>query len=207
MVKWGAPFKTHKQWYFVQQTFENNYFVTKVRNLRNNLPASRGNPLSKDDELMRNRSCNFKFRAVHPDEISKIISNLKTTISCGLDDIDSYVIKLAKEELTPAITHIVNLSLQTETFPTIWKKAKVIPLHKKKEVILPENYRPVALLSVLSKILERSVFLQLIQYFESNNLIHPSHHGFRSKHNTSTALLQMYNEWEEPLDDGKLVQL
>ena len=80
---------------------------------------------------MENRTCSFALQPVHPDTVEKIISSLKSTKSCGLDNIDSYIIKLAKDELVPAITHILNLSINQMTFPAAWKTAKVIPLYKK----------------------------------------------------------------------------
>ena len=61
-----------------------------------------------------------------------------------------------------------------------------------------------ALLPIASKILEKAIFVQLVEYLENNNLLHPSHHGFRAKHNTSTALLQMADVWLEALEDRKL---
>ena len=85
-----------------------------------------------------------------------------------------------------------------------WKLAKVIPLHKKEEVLLAKNYRPVALLAITSKILERAVFGQVIEYFETNNLLHPSHHGFRSMHNTSTAMLQMFDTWLDAMENDDI---
>ena len=182
----------------------NTFFVQKVRNLRSNLPDSPGDPLELTRSIMSGNSSSFSLRAVHPEEITKIINSLKSTKSCGNDNIDTYVIKLAKEELTPVITHLVNLSITNNVFPNLWKNAKVIPLHKKDEVIYPKNYRPVALLPIASKILERAVFLQLIAYLENNDLLHPSHHGFRSKHNTSTALLQMVDVWLEALEDDEV---
>ena len=103
-----------------------------------------------------------------------------------------------KHELTPAITHIVNLSIQQKAFPLQWKRAKIII---KDEVIYPKNYR---LLPIFSKILERAIFSQIIQYFEENDLIHPSHHGFRQKHSTSTALLQMFDVWVEAFENGDI---
>ena len=129
---------------------------------------------------------------------------MKTSKSCGKDNIDTYVIKLAKVELTPVLTHIINLSITNSVFPSTWKCAKVIPLHKKDEVIYPKNFRPVSLLAISSKILERAIFLQLINYLESNNLLHPSHHGFRAMHNTCTALLQMVDTWLEALEDDEV---
>ena len=146
---------------------------------------------------MKDKKCSFELRPVYPDEVEKIISRLKNTKSCGLDTIDCSVIKLAKKELVPAITHILNLSISTGTFPEMWKKAKIIPLHKKNDVTSPKNYRPVALLAVLSKILERAICLQIVKYMDENNLFHPSHHGFRKHHNTITALLEMTEQWME----------
>ena len=71
---------------------------------------------------------------------------MKNSKTVGIDNIDSYIIKLVASELTPAITHIINLSIQSGKFPKGWKIAKVIPLHKKEDPTLPKNYRPVALL-------------------------------------------------------------
>ena len=182
----------------------NNFFVNKVKQLRQNLPRNVGDPLALVRKLMRTRNCSFEFKSVHPDEVNEIIKNLKNSKSCGTDNIDTYIIKLAREELVPVITHIINLSLSQPLFPRVWKTAKTIPLHKKNEKIYPKNFRPVSLLPICSKILERAVFKQIINYMETNSLIHPFHHGFRSMHNTSTALLQMIDNWLEALDDDEV---
>ena len=116
----------------------------------------------------------------------------------------SCVLKLVKNEITPVLTHIVNLSISNYSFPSKWKKAKVIPLHKKDEILYPKNYRPVSLLPVFSKVLERCIFLQMVRYLEENNLLHPSHHGFRAKHSTSTALIQMFDSWIEAFEDDEV---
>ena len=97
----------------------------------------------------------------------------------GVDYIDTRTIKLSAEMIAPALTHIINLSISTNTFPNIWKYAKMIPLLKSadSDPLLPKSYRPVALLPVLSKILEKIVFSQLVNYLEENNLIHSNLHG------------------------------
>ena len=79
-----------------------------------------------------------------------------------------------------------------ERFPNEWKKAKVIPLHKKGDIHQPKNYRPVSILSPLSKILERVVHDQLYKYLSNNKIIHPSFHG--TNRSTLTSLLQMYEK-------------
>ena len=119
--------------------------------MRENLPQNPGDPLKLVQNLMKNRTCSFKLKSVHPDVILKILSNLKTSSSCGTDEIGSSVLKLIKHEITPVLNHIINLSISHKSFPFVWKTAKVIPLHKKNEVLYPKNYRPVSLLSVLSK--------------------------------------------------------
>ena len=179
----------------------NNFFVSKVKNLIKDLPANPADPLLLVKKLMQNRECTFSLGPVYPEMIEKIIKKMKTTKTVGIDNIDSYVVKLASAELLPSITHIVNLSIKQKVFPEKWKRAKVVPLHKKEDKTVPKNYRPVALLSVLSKILEKAVFLQTIQYLEENDLLHPSHHGFRSNHNTCTALLQMYDTWIDAFEE------
>ena len=100
------------------------------------------------------------------------------------------------------LTHIINLSISTKKFPDSWKKVKVIPLHKKEDLLNPKNYRPVAIVPIFSKVLERVIFNQMIQYLNNNNLIHPNHHAYRANHNTTTALLQMYDVWLESLENG-----
>ena len=103
--------------------------------------------------------------------ILNIITNLRNSKAAGFDDIDTYVLKMVKSELTPAITHIVNLSIRSSTFPTIWKHSKVIPLFKPgaTDKLSAKSYRPVALLPVVSKVLEHKdeqvlLFCIAIQY-------------------------------------------
>ena len=147
----------------------------------------------------------MKFRAVTLDEVLDIIKALKNSKSTGVDNLDTWTIKLVAEDILPAITHILNLSISQSKFPTMWKQAKVVPSLKKGDPLIPKNYRPVALLPILSKILEKAVFLQIVEYLDSNNLLSPNHHGCRRWHNTATALIQMYDQWVEEVEAGQMV--
>ena len=90
-------------------------------------------------------------------------------------------------------------------FPTKWKIAKVVPLYKGKGSKLdPKNYRPVAILPILSKVLERAMFQQVVNFMDSNNFYNPNHHAYRSFHSTTTAMLQMYTTWLEALEQGDM---
>ena len=181
----------------------NQFFTNKVKSLRAGIPVCQKDPLYRLRNLMANRRCSFTFKPVHPDEVRNIIKKLKNTKTCGTDDIDSYVIKVAADQLVPALTHVVNLSLTHAHFPALWKTAKVVPLLKKSDETEPKNYRPVSLLSVTSKILERVVYQQIIEYLETNNLLHHSHHGFRRHHSTTTALLEMHSNWVQSYEENK----
>ena len=135
----------------------------------------------------------------------KIITDLKNTKSTGMDFIDTWVIKLVANDILPALTHIVNISISQAEFPHSWKVSKVVPLLKKDDPLQSKNYRPVALLPIFSKILERAVFMQVVEYVESNGLISTNHHGGRQHHNTATALLQMYEQWTEEVENNLMV--
>ena len=185
----------------------NRFFLDKIRKLRNNVPLPTSDPVKKLREAMRGKQCSFRIKQVQESQVLKIIMSLKNSSASGVDYIDTKTIKLIAELITPVLTHIINLSISSSTFPAIWKWAKVIPLLKSmsSDALLPKSYRPVALLPILSKVMEKVVFIQLVDYSEHNNLIHPNLHGSRKEHNTSTALLQLYDSWVEELEEDKMV--
>ena len=138
---------------------------------------------------MKNRKCEFKFRPVTQDQVRDYIKGLKNSKSTGLDNLDTQTLKLVMEEILPALTHVINLSIKNQEYPECYKRSKIVPLIKKPDddPLNPKSYRPVSLLPVLSKVLERAIFVQIEEYTENNKLIHPSHHAYRSNHNTTTA--------------------
>ena len=95
---------------------------------------------------MLGRKCTFTLGKVHPDEVETVINGLSNSTAFGLDLIDTSIIKLIKKEVLPALTHIVNLSIFTRTFPKSWKKSQSYPtaqkrrLAKSKELQTSRNY-------------------------------------------------------------------
>ena len=146
----------------------NEFFLSKIVKLQQRIPSSDSDPIYRLREVLQNRRCIFSLRPVSPEEVRKIIAGLKNTKSTGMDYINTWVIKLIATDIVPAVTHIVNLSITNQEFPQSWKIAKVVPLLKGGDPFRPENYRPVSLLPIFSKILERAVFIQLVHYLESN---------------------------------------
>ena len=186
---------------------QNRYYKDKVSKIREQLPR-RGDPTAGLRDIMNKkphpRSEELNLKLVNPLLVDKIIMNLKNSKSSGLDNMDTYIIKLIRPHIVPAITHIVNLSLSSSQFPTNYKIAKVIPLHKGKEAPMsqPKSYRPISILPVVSKVIERVVQTQITSYMNSAELFHPNHHAYRSFHSTTTAMLSMHDAWIEAAERG-----
>ena len=154
---------------------------------------------------MANKNPTFSLSAISPDEVDKMIKNLKNSKSCGVDNLDTYILKLTRQHIVPSICHILNLSIQSRKFPTKWKVAKVVPLYKGKgSKFDTKNYRPVAILPILSKVLERAMFKQVLSHMDGKKLFNPSHHVYRSFHSTTTAMIQMYDTWLDAAEQGVL---
>jgi len=116
--------------------------------------------------------------------------------SCSMDPIPTPLLKKCADTLAPVITKIINLSLTTGVVPESFKVAKVTPILKKKTLDkdIHKNYRPVSLLSFLSKLLERCCMFQIQDYFTSNSLYACAQSAYRQYHSTETALLRVNND-------------
>ena len=130
------------------------------------------------------------------------MSSLRVDKATGLDDISARLLKEACPEIVPSLTHIINLSIRCGYFPDEWKISKVLPLYREDIKSDPNNYRPISILPVVSKIIEKVIFKQLYEYLTHNNLLTVSQHGFRPMHSTLTALLEATNNWYLNIDDG-----
>ena len=122
----------------------------------------------------------------------------------GLDQIPSKLLKLAADIVGPSLAGIFERSINTGIFPAEWKLARVTPIFKKGSKSDLDNYRPISVTPIVSKIFERIVFDQLYQYLNENNLLTNCQSGFRSLHSTLTALLEATNNWSVNIDNGLL---
>jgi hypothetical protein len=114
---------------------------------------------------------------------------------------------LAAPIISPIITHLINHSFTTCTFPNNWKKARVTPIFKAGDPAEPGNYRPISILPVISKVIERVVFDQLYKYLNDNNLIYVNQSGFRPSFSTATALINISEDWYNEIDNGNIIGL
>ena len=125
----------------------------------------------------------------------------------GHDTISTYVIKQFEQVLTPHITKVINLAIMTSTYPQMWKFGIISPVPKKGDLSLDKNWRPVTLLPVMSKILERVLNTQLKNYMELHRVLPTSQHAYRSHKSTDTAWADLDTRIQKATDSGKYVGL
>ena len=138
------------------------------------------------------------------EEVDKIINLLKPKTSSGHDNISAKLLKQVSPGLISPCVHIVNLSLSMGIVPVAMKKAKVIPIFKNSgSASVMKNYRPVSLLPVLSKILERIVYNRLFHYLIKHSILHPSQYGFQKYLSTEQAIVELQDRLSDIMNDKK----
>ena len=138
-----------------------------------------------------------------PYEIIQTIGSLKLDSAPGIDNLNSRIFKLSKRELSCPISHIVNSSFKAGIFPDILKCAKVIPILKNGDKLNIDNYRPISLLSTLSKIIEKVVKKRLSKYLQENNIISNNQFGFREGMGTTDAIAEVTSVIYDNVDKRK----
>ena len=135
----------------------NNYFTT----LASNLSGKENEPLNEPETLqLLNRvpvsTC---------DEVQKIILNLRNNCSSGQDNIP------VVDQITSPIVHIINTSIDKEIFPDSWKVARVCPIPKIDNPVTVKDFRPISILPVLSKVYEKVILSQLLNYVDKSTTL------------------------------------
>ena len=172
----------------------NEFFTTKVNTVRESIEDIPPN-FSTCQDIMSEKACTLSLSHVTLGKVTKLLKSLKPSKSTSIDELDNFIVKISADVISSPLHHIITLSILQSKFPSCWKYGKIIPLHKKDCPLLAKNYRPVTILSFLSKVLERLIFEQLYNYFTDNHIFHPNLHGYRKNRSTQTALVQMYDRW------------
>ncbi|CAB4015684.1 Hypothetical predicted protein [Paramuricea clavata] len=188
----------------------NDFFINKVRNIRNELELYKENlEIIISPQSPKLPPCKFKeFQLPNESSVQQIIKSLSTK-TCSLDPIPIPVHKNHLESLNPIFTDIVKTSLSEGVFPNTLKISHLSPRLKKPDLDkdLFSNFRPIANIAFLSKVLEKTVAVQTQDFLNSNNFYPSFQSAYRKFHSTETALLKVTNDILRTLDNHQDVIL
>ena len=174
----------------------NNYFASAFYNQTNIELVDYYNNNTHSD-------AQFSFKLCSITDVSDIIRNLKTN-ACGVDGVSLTMLNYCCPYIEPYITHIINCCLELGHFPDLWKEALIIPLPKSNDVKCMTDLRPISILPILSKILEKIVHKQLFEFVNENNILYENQSGFRKGHSTITALTRVVDDIAKSADKKKV---
>ena len=158
----------------------------------------------KDYCHSKNVSSNLVIPLMNIYDVYNALTHLKQTNSRGLDGIDGKILKIAAPVIADSLTYIYNLCISKNTIPKAFKTAKVIPIFKGGDHSDPSNYRPISILSILSKPLEHHINKHILNHFNQYNLFHPNQSGFRANHSCHTALTNLIDQWLTNINNNKI---
>lgn len=147
----------------------------------------------------------FAIPSITEDFVLKQLKCLTKGKACGLDGISAAILKISAQIIAPSITKICNISIETGIFPAKWKEARIAPIYKggpKEECC---SYRPVSILPIISKVIERHVFVHLYDHMNDNGLLLDTQYGFRKNHSCQTALICLIDTIYQAIYEGKSV--
>ena len=183
----------------------NNFFVNIASKVKEPTINTNHEKLREFCQSKLPADTKFIIPQISNESVLKFLSNIDINKATGTDMIGPRLLKLSAPYITDEITFICNRSITTSVFPSKWKEAKVAPLHKNGSHEEVNNYRPISILPVLSKVLEKHVHESLSDFLHQHTLLHKTQSGFRAKHSCETALTNMIDLWLNAIDNGQMV--
>ena len=147
----------------------------------------------------------FNISEVSEEFVYKELCKLDPRKSTGIDGIKPIFLKDGADVIKSAVTHVINLSIKNQVVPENLKYAIVKPLHKKNSRLEVGNYRPVSILCIVSKIMERAVYEQIMKHIKDNKLLYEYQSGFRQSYSTDTCLINLMDYIRNLKSNGKYV--
>ena len=148
---------------------------------------------------------NFKIPFMKDAELTNALQSLNTKKSTGLDGLSPKILKLSARIIGPSLLKMINYNINSGIFPDNLKIARLIPIHKGGPKDDPSNFRPISILSVISKLLEKHITKHLFAYLNKYDILHKSQSGFRKHHSCDTALINLVDKWLSNIDKGEVV--
>ena len=134
------------------------------------------------------------------DEVFDLLMSLPRKTASGPDNISSPILRGTASAISTSLTRLFNSSLSLGQVPAEWKCSNVVPVFKRGDPKFATNYRPISLLSLPSKLLERIIHTRLMNHLLSNNLLSSKQFSFRPSSSTQEALISASSIWHQYLD-------
>ena len=147
-------------------------------------------------------SPDFSILILTKTEVMDPINSLPSGVATGLDYINSKLLKLIAPAIAPSLAKVLNCSIKNGICPAQLKLPRVKPIYKQGKKADVDNYRPISVLPVLSKILEKHICHHFMAYLNAHCLLYKQQSGFRPQHSCETILLKLTDEWLEAMDNG-----
>ena len=132
------------------------------------------------------------------------MKSLRLDCSSGYDSIPVSLIRPVAEILASPLTHIINCGIDQNMFHKAWKINKITPVPKIEHPTVNDDYRPVSVLPILSKVYERLVCKQFVKYIDEKNIYKDTMSGFRANHSTDTLLLKIRDDIIKSMNRGEV---
>ncbi|XP_065678993.1 uncharacterized protein LOC136093712 [Hydra vulgaris] len=177
----------------------NNYFTTiQDELLKNTVPSK-----CTFGNFLKIPSINsFFIDPVTENEVANLIKDtLKNNKSLAPNSLPTNLLKLVSHIISKPLCTMMNNSFKNGIFPEAFKVAKVIPIHKMGSYLDYSNYRPISLLSNLSKLFEKAMFQKLEHFLEKHKFIYKHQYGFRNKHSTTHSLIKITEKIRQAIDN------
>ena len=180
----------------------NNYFVNIADDI---LKTRKFDGKKHYTEYLNNPVSNtFVFDLCDASEVDVIIIQLSISKASGPNSIPTKILQMISKEISSPLSKILNIAITTGTHPEKLKLVNVLPIYKKGSRLLVSNYRPISLLSNLNKIFEKIIYKRVHNFMEKNEILYPLQFGFRSKHSTIHALINITEKVRSALDQNKV---
>lgn len=184
----------------VEQSLDtvNTYFANVGRELASKI--TRNSYRRSDCNLTNPMGNSMVMLEVDECELETVIMGLRNDCAVGWDGIPSTVIKRTRHKLIPILKFIFNLCILHGVFPSVFKKAVVCPVYKSGDRSSVTNYRPISVLTTLSKIFEKLLNKRLENFLHKHNILAPNQFGFRKGVSTEDAVLELTTSIVKKLD-------